>query len=860
MTIDSMLESTLHDRQRRVERQIDKITLQEARRYGMSEKQSKGRIKYTYAGHVFIFDTRTNNAVTSWKIDLNRPYGAANGGNGRKTKKKKEPKSGTRYFKPLLIQASTQHDTAELSLFHDEVRSLVHDQKEKWTSHTVLVVDMSGSMRDDDVDGARCRADGVWTTLARDFIKKQLEDETCSVYDVVSVIVMRKTALVVIDCEPVTYVLYNKLVKFRDWDTLKPHGHGFYKPALQKAQELLDLNANGSCSLSLLFFSDGKPSDHVQDNQPFNWHEYNQVNKELVQMLGMIGARFGRRLNIMCVGMAGQDERFDTLESMVEEARMYGTQAAFNRPNLNTESLSAIVSSSVASSLASKTEMTSLKTGKTRSVRTDVERERLNAPDDTRVNADWRVFRSTSEDEYVQNIWKWNSRRGDFAKIIDPRCNICYKDVADYSDYSVAPGKGMPCRECRACFFCERCLVVGGYQTHRNSGECLDYAKQRRSGFLVTRSNCLMSYNVAWKKKAFGEGAERLAFKFRFLGKQDTFVGPVMVAKESRFVEDLHDSGTDYLRSHRHAYHKSFMRTQAVASRFAKMFNEATDQLVEIPPRTAPKIEFVKPAIFELEDRTKAQLYNILVEPLIQGKYTKFSNNYGATTSIKRDFASDNEGVDLATAAALLGRNYKASGVPANNKAANTDMIGGLNVIAEGSEDESEDESDEESQVEATIEDNESLDEDFVDISMIRDEDYLQAFSHFTYVRSGGNLLVVDLQGALQMTGKDVDRKTFLLTDPAIHHRRERSDKSRQYGRTDLGRKGMRAFFESHKCNGICRLFHFREKKMQEELDRLSRDRAMPTTLQASLPNKGSLRNHPDQSYPSSSFQRFFVN
>ena len=30
-------------------------------------------------------------------------------------------------------------------------------------------------MRRDDINGARCRSDGVWIALARDFIKRQLE-------------------------------------------------------------------------------------------------------------------------------------------------------------------------------------------------------------------------------------------------------------------------------------------------------------------------------------------------------------------------------------------------------------------------------------------------------------------------------------------------------------------------------------------------------------------------------------------------------------------------------------------------------------------------------------------------------------
>ena len=66
------------------------------------------------------------------------------------------------------------------------------------------------------MDGARCRADGVWTALARDFVKQQLENQTCTVYDVVSVIVMQKSSAVMVECEPLTYVLYNKLVSFRE--------------------------------------------------------------------------------------------------------------------------------------------------------------------------------------------------------------------------------------------------------------------------------------------------------------------------------------------------------------------------------------------------------------------------------------------------------------------------------------------------------------------------------------------------------------------------------------------------------------------------------------------------------------------
>ena len=56
LTANSVLESTLHDRERREERGIEKVTLQEARRYGMKERQGKrGIAKFYYAGHVFVY-------------------------------------------------------------------------------------------------------------------------------------------------------------------------------------------------------------------------------------------------------------------------------------------------------------------------------------------------------------------------------------------------------------------------------------------------------------------------------------------------------------------------------------------------------------------------------------------------------------------------------------------------------------------------------------------------------------------------------------------------------------------------------------------------------------------------------------
>jgi len=70
----------------------------------------------------------------------------------------------------------------------------------------------------------------------------------------------------------------------------------------------------------------------------------------------------------------------------------------------------------------------------------------------------------------------------------------------------------------------------------------------------------------------------------------------------------------------------------------------------------------------------------------------------------------------------------------------------------------------------------------------------MEAFTHYSYHHTGGEMIVCDLQGRY----KKKKNRRFELSDPAICSRR------RQYGPTDLGEKGIDSFFANHRCNEFC--------------------------------------------------------
>jgi hypothetical protein len=268
---------------------------------------------------------------------------------------------------------------------------------------------------------------------------------------------------------------------------------------------------------------------------------------------------------------------------------------------------------------------------------------------------------------------------------------------------------------------------------------------------------------VAIHQEAFGEGAERLAFRFYEVAADGrTIVGRHMVAKESRLVLEEHAderSRKDFVRT--------FCETQQVARRLAEKFNEKLSKIPRIDQAT-PKVTFLDCSIYQLDDMFLGKQSVLVEDRLDESKWFKWNANNGYV-----------EGKKTPTFTEEIMRSALTS----------LDKID-LNIIEEGSDDEDEEESDE--------------DERHIVPILYTPSQVAQAFSHFSYCESRRRRLVCDLQGVY-----DEKNNVLRFSDPAIHYYNHlREDRRMVHGRTDRGRKGIGMFFETHKdnCSLLCKL------------------------------------------------------
>ena len=380
--------SSLHGRLRRQQRAISKVELQAAVKHGTrerglpSKKDGSKTWKYTYAGVVYITDDTSRLEITSWP----------------------EPGFGINIDKRPVTQVMLRA--------HRRAVSNIKTKPNTWTSHTVVVMDQSGSMRKDDTSRGHTRSDVVWASVAVDMISKGLVDGTLGETDVFSLIGMREGSKVLIDRSPINWILFNDLIDLLR--TEKPAQPGNYIPALAAAERQLLLNQSGSCALSLLFLSDGKPSDG-NGRASMSSTRGSLVRNQLHSRLETLCSKFGRRLTMKTVAFGKAHEDFGMLRSMAEKAELYGTDSDFCDAVLSVEGLTRAFSSLTTSMTCTRTEMTEIGGTSQRTVRSTV-REPVTMIGQ-RVNShDWKLY-------YQFRQLKWgrsSARRGwDFQPVDD---------------------------------------------------------------------------------------------------------------------------------------------------------------------------------------------------------------------------------------------------------------------------------------------------------------------------------------------------------------------------------------------------------------------------------------------------------
>jgi hypothetical protein len=141
---------THHGRQRRQERVIAIREIQSAMKYGKKflHPCNPNLLIYEYQGKRHIVTKNDHRLVTTMGIRINpRP----------KFISEQERRNHYRHMNHIRGTGFFNHRSNEC--------------QNDWSSHSILIVDKSGSMRNSDVHGCRTRLGAVWLSIAQDFIR-----------------------------------------------------------------------------------------------------------------------------------------------------------------------------------------------------------------------------------------------------------------------------------------------------------------------------------------------------------------------------------------------------------------------------------------------------------------------------------------------------------------------------------------------------------------------------------------------------------------------------------------------------------------------------------------------------------------
>jgi hypothetical protein len=467
---DQSILSGQHGRQRRQERNISKADGKLARRLGMKELAEGGKVKYTYKGCVFIVDVHSNKEITCY---LSKDWAS--------------PFSGTCKTEPVLVAMKKNNGSSKVQKFD------IIERSDNSSVHTIFVVDMSSHMRQDDMDGARCRSDGVFYSIATGFVESILSESSINQQQtLVSLILMHDNqAYLRINRKPVDESLFNQLVDLREWSTCRPNGDAKnYQAGLYLAHDLI-VQSTTSCCCDVKLCIIAGDDDVPLTRDP----ERKTANDQLANVVKNIANIGNDRLFFQCIGLGHDSDSFVVMKELVAVASQQGTVANFQKSTLDVHMLYNALSNLHATAVQSSN-MTS-------------------SP----------IQQSTTLT--VSNVYMWNLLLNDFGKLIDRRCQTCYALVGDVF-LQADPKIGWQCASCQTCYFCVGCIQQ--FTWHLGSQSCMNLASKK--GEFVQKS--VPTYLVLLESDA---PVDKVAFsgrEIRFLNssRQRQPVGPCFAGKE----------------------------------------------------------------------------------------------------------------------------------------------------------------------------------------------------------------------------------------------------------------------------------------------------------------------------------------
>ena len=519
--------STSHGRARRELRDITKHDLQTAIKHGTKTRaktvRGEKRWKFEYGGIVYITDSACTKEITS-------------------------------YWREVQIQPA--NITVKMEEEHRAAVKTLREDPHLVTTHSIIVVDQSGSMRESDVKGFTSRSRAAYGTLALDYIAEQLYQRGDDyLIDAVTIIEMNDTGTILFDRVPLDWILFNELLKRQGRS--KPRSHGNYNKSLQLAQKVIndeiallnELEEDDLPAFMLVLLSDGKPSD-MKKGEP----------KERRDMLTEMARTLKSKLTVFGMGIGALGSEFKELNELVVTAKEHGaTDSNFIHAGLSTASMGEGLSSMATSMTTTRTALLTVSNAKPKTEKSyTLSKHKLSKDREQRV--------------VTRKVSRWRYDRDQEKKKGDPWAQQKMKD-------------------------------------------------HDAKGFTV-------------EVHPFARGAERLAYRFHEIkkdGNQMKRAGRMMVAKESRYIEDEGDKET---------FHEQFCRAQLKALKLSEIFNSAVRKAPMLQPTVdeiakPPRLTFLKCRVYEYCD-DEDNVCGLLVEDFLMGKFTKFNCNNGYVMKKKK--------------------------------------------------------------------------------------------------------------------------------------------------------------------------------------------------------------------------------